>query len=67
MEMYLCSGDFELLRDIANQKVSDASGLNDSERRSARYLYNQQLISSGYLNDMLETTSLGEEMLAQGQ
>lgn len=67
MKTYLYLGDLELLRDIANNKINDASSLNDPQRRSARYLYNQELISNYYLKDLLEITSLGKERLAQGQ
>lgn len=44
--VYLCVGDHELLKDIADGKVTKDSSLNDSQSRSARYLYNQELITA---------------------
>lgn len=60
MEIFLCSGDLELLRDINDRKIDDLSSLNDSQRRSARYLYSQEFISGSYLKDKLEITALGK-------
>lgn len=73
MKIYLCYGDIELLRDIASRKVDDDANLNDSQRRSARYLYNQELISAVPLEgsdanvDVLEITPKGKARLAQRQ
>jgi len=71
MKIYLCLGDLELLRAIAASKAYDDANHNDSERRSARYLYNQELISACPLEgsdanvEVLEITEKGKERLAQ--
>lgn len=71
MKIYLCYGDVELLRDIASRKVDDDANLNDSQRRSARYLYNQELITAVPLEGsdadvkVLEITPEGRARLAQ--
>lgn len=71
MEIYLCLGDLELLREIADRKITDDSNLNDSQRRSARYLYNQELIAAYPNQDYdaniedLAITEKGKTVLAQ--
>ena len=69
MKIYLCQGDIDLLKAIANRKITDDANLNDSEARSARYLYNQDLIGATPLEgsdagiEVLEITPKGEEKL----
>jgi len=46
MKIHLCLGDRELLEAISKREITDDGNLNDSQRRSARYLYNQELISA---------------------
>ena len=68
MTVYLCVGDRELLEDIASGKVASDSNLNDSQSRSARYLYNQELISAIPLHisgEMVKITLKGKERLAK--
>ena len=67
--IYLCLGDIELLRDIADGKVVDDTFLNDSQSRSARYLYNQELITAiplQILGEAVKITPLGKKRLALG-
>ena len=67
--IYLCLEDIELLRDIADGKIVDDTKLNDSQSRSARYLYNQELIRATPLQgsgEAVKITPLGKERLALG-
>ena len=67
MEIYLCLGDVELLRDIDMGKITNDFNLNDSQSRSARHLYNQELITafpSVGLTETVRITILGKERLA---
>ena len=67
--IYLCGGDFELLRDIADGKIVADTELNDSQSRSARYLYNQGLIGAVPLQSSgksVKITPLGKERLSLG-
>lgn len=65
----LCLGDIELLRDISTGKIDDDSNLNDSQRRSARFLYNSGLIKACPLEgvdaniEALFISQKGKEML----
>lgn len=67
--IFLCLGDIELLRGIATHKIADDANLNDSQSRSARYLYGQMLISATPLEgsdtpiDVLGITPLGKRRL----
>ena len=66
--IYLCLGDLELLRDIADGRVVFDTSLNDSQSRSARYLYNQELITAIPLQvsgEAVKITPLGIERLTQ--
>ena len=67
MTEYLCLGDRELLQDIADGKVTDDANLNDSQRRSARHLYNERLISALPFEgaEALRITLRGRERLAK--
>lgn len=67
MEIYLCLGDRELLEAIAEGKITDDTKLNDSERRSARYLFNQDLITAMPLQvdgEAVRITPKGKERLS---
>lgn len=66
--MYLCQSDIDLLRDIEARTVTSDSHLTDSQSRSARYLYNQFLISAFPFKDSeaLKITALGVETLKGG-
>lgn len=67
----LCLGDIELLRDISTGKIDDDSNLNDSQRRSARFLYNSELITACPLEgadaniEALSISPLGKTILSQ--
>lgn len=71
MELELCLGDVELLRDIAAGRIDDDSNLNDSQRRSARFLFQNGLISALLLEgsdaniEALNITLTGKEVLKQ--
>jgi len=71
LKIFLCLGDLELLKAIAADKTYDDANHNDSQRRSARYLYNQELISATPIEgsdanvEVLEITEKGKERLAQ--
>lgn len=71
--MTLCQSDIDVLRNIATGKIADDANLNDSERRSARYLY-----QNGYINaypvegadasiEVLSITEKGKRILARGR
>ena len=66
MTIYLCLGDRELLEDIASGEITKDSDLNDSQSRSARYLYNQELITAIPLRvagEAVKITPKGKERL----
>ncbi|KKL60558.1 hypothetical protein LCGC14_2204100 [marine sediment metagenome] len=68
MKVYLCLGDCELLESIASGKITEDTNLNDSERRSARHLYNQELITAIPLQvsgEAVKITPKGKVRLAQ--
>jgi len=68
-DINLCQGDIELLKAIAADIAYDTANHNDSQRRSARFLYNNELIEACPIEDSdanveaLSITGLGKAIL----